>query len=80
MVDYPGRMAAVFFLPGCNFRCGFCHNSPLMGRADAPTMSWTEVEKACRTFRENWVESVVVTGGEPTLHPEIGRASCRERV
>lgn len=73
MVDYPGQMAAVFFLPGCNFSCGFCHNSPLMGRADAPTMSWAEVEKACRTFRENWVESVVITGGEPTLHPGIFR-------
>jgi pyruvate formate lyase activating enzyme len=23
MVDYPGKMAAVFFLSGCNFRCGF---------------------------------------------------------
>lgn len=71
MVDYPGRMAAVVFLSGCNFRCGFCHNSPLMGRVDAPTMSWTEVENVCRTFRKNWVTSVVVTGGEPTLHPGI---------
>ncbi len=71
MVDYPGRMAAVVFLPGCNFRCGFCHNAPLMGRGDAPTMRWTDVEEACRKFRENWVKHVVVTGGEPTLHPGI---------
>ena len=71
LVDYPGRMAAVFFLSGCNFRCGFCHNAPLMGRVDAATMRWTDVEEACRKFRENWVESVVVTGGEPTLHPGV---------
>ncbi|MDD2239236.1 MAG: anaerobic ribonucleoside-triphosphate reductase activating protein [Kiritimatiellae bacterium] len=71
MVDYPGRMAAVMFLPGCNFRCGFCHNAPLMGRVDVPTVSWADVEKICRTFRNNWIESVVVTGGEPTLHPGL---------
>jgi pyruvate formate lyase activating enzyme len=71
MVDYPGRMAAVFFLSGCNFRCGFCHNAKLMGRVEAPTMRWTDVEEACRKFRENWVESVVVTGGEPTLHSGV---------
>lgn len=71
MVDYPGRMAAVVFLAGCNFRCGFCHNAPLMGRRGAPGMSWTDVETACRRFRDNWVNSVVVTGGEPTLHPGL---------
>ena len=25
MVDFPGKLAAVFFLTGCNFQCGFCH-------------------------------------------------------
>ena len=73
MVDYPGKMAAVFFLSGCNFRCGFCHNAKLMSRIDAPGLRWTEVEEACRKFRENWVKSVVVTGGEPTLHPGVFR-------
>jgi pyruvate formate lyase activating enzyme len=71
MVDYPGKMAAVFFISGCNFRCGFCHNAPLMGNVNAPTMRWTDVEEACQKFRDNWVESVVVTGGEPTLHPNV---------
>ena len=73
MVDFPGRMAAVFFLSGCNFRCGFCHNAKLMSRVDAPGLRWMEVEEACRKFRENWVKSVVVTGGEPTLHPGVFR-------
>ena len=73
MVDYPGKMAAVFFLSGCNFRCGFCHNAKLMRQIDAPGLRWTEVEEACRKFRENWVKSVVVTGGEPTLHPGVFR-------
>ncbi len=71
MVDYPGRMAGVLFVAGCNFRCGFCHNAKLMGRVEREGLSWTEVEATCRKFRENWVQSMVVTGGEPTLHPGI---------
>lgn len=71
MVDYPGRMAAVCFLSGCNFRCGFCHNANLMGRVVMEGLSWADVEATCRKFRENWVQSMVVTGGEPTLHPGI---------
>jgi pyruvate formate lyase activating enzyme len=71
MVDYPGKMAAVFFLSGCNFRCGFCHNANLMRDLEAPGLPWTEVETACKRFKENWVKGAVVTGGEPTLHPGV---------
>lgn len=71
MVDYPGKMAAVFFLSGCNFRCGFCHNANLMGPTAVASLPWDDVEKACRKFRDNWVDGAVVTGGEPTLHPGI---------
>jgi pyruvate formate lyase activating enzyme len=68
MVDYPGKLAAVFFLSGCNFSCGFCHNAKLMGRTDAPGLPWTEVEAVVQRFKENWVTGAVVTGGEPTLN------------
>lgn len=71
MVDYPGKLAAVFFLSGCNFRCGFCHNAKLMGRTDAPGLPWPEVETTCKRFKENWVKGAVVTGGEPTLNSGI---------
>lgn len=71
MVDYPGKLAAVFFLAGCNFQCGFCHNAALMGRMDAAGLPWNEVEQLCRKFRDNWVEGAVVTGGEPTLNPGV---------
>lgn len=71
MVDYPGKLAAVFFLTGCNFTCGFCHNAALMGRVNAAGLPWIEVERICRKFRDNWVEGAVVTGGEPTLNPGV---------
>ena len=28
--DFPGRLAAIIFTQGCNFRCPFCHNSSLL--------------------------------------------------
>lgn len=71
MVDYPGNMAAVVFLSGCNFRCGYCHNAGLMGRMVGDGVPWGQVEATCRQFQDNWVKSVVVTGGEPTLHPGV---------
>lgn len=36
LVDYPGVLAATVFVPGCDFRCPFCHNGSLViGRAAA---------------------------------------------
>jgi len=33
LVNFPGRVACAIFLPGCNMRCGFCHNSELVLQA-----------------------------------------------
>jgi pyruvate formate lyase activating enzyme len=71
MVDFPGRLAGVFFTSGCNFRCGFCHNASLMGR-EKPGLPWEKLEEACRQFKENWVTGAAITGGEPALAPDLG--------
>ena len=34
LVDYDGKIATTIFTGGCNFRCGFCHNSPLVLHVD----------------------------------------------
>jgi pyruvate formate lyase activating enzyme len=70
MVDFPGRMAAVFFTSGCNFHCGFCHNATLMGKSRAG-LPWEKLDAACRHFKENWVTGAAITGGEPTLEPGL---------
>lgn len=69
MKDYPGRMAALFFTAGCNFRCGFCHNPDLF--TTAKTYSWDELDAICRDFRKQWVGAATITGGEPTLHASL---------
>ena len=70
MVDYPRRFAAVFFIGGCGFTCGFCHNASLMGRKQ-DGLSWNAIESACADFKRNWVNGAVITGGEPTLAEEL---------
>jgi pyruvate formate lyase activating enzyme len=70
MVDFPGRLAAVFFTSGCNFTCGFCHNASLMG-SEKTGLSWEKLDDACRRFKANWVTGAAVTGGEPTLQPGL---------
>ena len=70
MIDFPGRLAAVFFISGCTFSCGFCHNARLM----APRrkgVEWQKLESICEGFRSHWVDAAVITGGEPTSAPDL---------
>ena len=30
LLDYPGHLAAIIFLGGCNMRCPFCQNASLV--------------------------------------------------
>jgi pyruvate formate lyase activating enzyme len=69
MVDFPGHLAAVFFTSGCNLRCGFCHNPELVLRRAG--LSWVRLEEACMRFCADWVTGAVISGGEPTLAPDL---------
>ena len=66
--DWPGKVAAVLFLPSCNFRCPFCHNHELVLRPEQlPDYPLDEIIKALHR-RRGWIDGVCLTGGEPTLH------------
>lgn len=67
LIDYPGKLAAVVFTQGCNFRCGYCHNPELvLPREYCPVVPEEEVMAFLRG-RQEYLEGVVVTGGEPTV-------------
>lgn len=71
LIDYPGRIACVLFTGGCNFRCPPCHNADLVLRPEElPTLPEDEVW-AYLSRRAGQVEGVVLTGGEPTLQPDL---------
>lgn len=70
MIDFPGSLCGVFFTSGCNFTCGFCHNAVLMGKKQKG-LSWERLEEICRKFKNEWVDAVCITGGEPTLQPDL---------
>jgi len=72
MVDWPGHLAGVLLVTGCNFRCPFCHNAPLLS-APRGGLAWDILESLLRRFREHWVDAIVVSGGEPTLRPDLPR-------
>ena len=70
LLDFPGKMACTVFLNGCNFRCPYCHNSELLeGNVDA-VMTAEELLTFLKK-RQGILEGVCVTGGEPTLHPQL---------
>ena len=72
MVDYPGALAAVLFTPGCNLNCFFCHNRRLIAAADAlHTWLGEEVALAWLDERKEFLDAVVISGGEPTLQPGL---------
>jgi pyruvate formate lyase activating enzyme len=71
MVDFPGQMAVLMFTPGCNFRCGFCHNPDLITQCNAKTYTYRQLQEKLVKYRENWVRAVSVSGGEPTIHANL---------
>ncbi len=69
LIDYPGRVACVLFVPGCNYNCFYCHNRQLIAGSDGilqPDCITDFLEK-----RRGLLDGVVISGGEPTLQPDI---------
>ncbi len=81
LLDYPDHLAAIIFTQGCNFRCHFCYNPMLV----LPRKGGDEKNKKEKGFsplstedlflfleeRFGRLDGVVITGGEPTLHPDL---------
>ncbi|MBN2333144.1 MAG: anaerobic ribonucleoside-triphosphate reductase activating protein [Deltaproteobacteria bacterium] len=66
--DWPGQVVAVLFLPGCNFRCPYCHNQQLvLSPGQCETFDQDQVFAQLAAMR-CWLDGVCISGGEPTLH------------
>jgi pyruvate formate lyase activating enzyme len=71
LIDWDKKVASVIFLGGCNFNCPFCQNYPLV--QDSPETKPIEWEKIKEKLikKRKWIDGVVLSGGEPMMHPEI---------
>lgn len=80
LIDYPGEIATIIFTQGCNFRCQFCYNpmlvwpesedSELKYSRDHSKINEDDLFDFLKK-RKGKIDAVVVTGGEPTIHPDL---------
>lgn len=73
LVDFPGCVAATFFLKGCNLRCPYCYNWELVS-AENENQSNIQFVSCAAVLehlykRKNVIEGLVISGGEPLLNP-----------
>jgi len=74
--EVSGKAVAVVFTGGCNFRCPWCQNRDLVLRPETLPVFQEEDIFASVEKRRNWLDGVAITGGEPTLQPEL-QEFCR---
>jgi pyruvate formate lyase activating enzyme len=80
LIDWPGRIAGILFLSGCNFRCPFCHAAHLVVRPnELESIPFASVEAFLRE-RKGWVDGVIISGGEPTISEGLEELIDRVRA
>lgn len=69
--EWPGKLAALVWVSRCNFRCPFCQNRDLV--LNPQKLSQISEKKILTDLkkRKKWIDAVVLTGGEPTLYPDL---------
>ena len=68
LLDYPGKVACTIFTSGCNFRCPFCHNAPLvLGTGQTEKYPEEEIFTFLKKRQEFWTVSV---SGVRTIAPK----------
>jgi pyruvate formate lyase activating enzyme len=78
--EFPGKIAAVIYLVGCNLRCPYCFKPELLGCGPC-----TQVIDEAVVFRHlernlERLDGVVFSGGEPTLNEDLADWMRRVRA
>ena len=71
LIDWEGKIASEIFTPGCNFRCPFCHSPQLVLEPDSGNNIPEQEVIAFHRANREWIDGLVITGGEPTLAPGL---------
>jgi len=75
-IDWHGHATFIIFFAGCNFRCPFCSNSPLIPLDSGKNISLQGLKDKILENRA-FIDAVGFTGGEPTLQPSPLLHLCR---
>jgi pyruvate formate lyase activating enzyme len=67
LIEWEGKIVSILFLPGCNFRCSYCHSPHLVYPSEDMETIPTEAVMESLRRRKGWIDGVVISGGEPTL-------------
>lgn len=82
MLDFPDTIACILFIPGCNFRCGYCHNPEFVLPEQLIKIkdSFIDEETVFNFLKQRLgkLEGVVFSGGEPTIMPDL--VNCIAKV
>ncbi len=70
LIDYPEKISCVIFSSGCNFACPYCHNPELTKNNPSVRLGENEIYAFLESHK-NFLDGVVISGGEPTIHSDI---------
>ena len=69
LLDFEDKISCVLFCKPCNFRCPFCHNGTTVLEAET-VIPFEDILEYLES-RKGLIDAVVVSGGEPTLMPDL---------
>jgi pyruvate formate lyase activating enzyme len=75
-VDWPDQIVSTLFLQGCPWRCEYCHNFSILDPKVQGTVDFKEVLDYLAN-RNELLDGVVFSGGEPLMQPQIVKAARR---
>ena len=71
LLDFPNRVSAILYTDICNFHCEYCHNwNSLIAPTDNADYFFDDI-LAFLKKRMGILDGVVLSGGEPTLMPDL---------
>jgi len=71
LIEYPGKVSALIYTEGCNFRCPFCHNAELVLPCKYKSLIPEKEVLQLLQERSGFLDALAITGGEPTLQPDL---------
>ena len=73
LIEYPGKISCVVFTIGCNLRCPYCYVPQLVLPEKMKGLKEISTSEIFSFLEKNrrLNDAVVITGGEPTLQPDL---------